>query len=237
MRPDQTERNQRLRSLYENSNDRAILWIDDGTGQIADELVIESRIRTGSGGCELCHEPLDGSERRGRIDFDDRGLPRLLWGSGDPVCEACVEWIRCLHHYAETGPLSEPRFRERDLVLRTTADELYEVLGASITGIPAAGVWFPIYRCRRIEVRQPRGEVLPVALGLEFELADFELQPVPPRYGIEAPRSQVTRRPPPIDLVGAPSDASPVRIAPRKSRAPMMGAERRLLLPGKSGGT
>ena len=52
--------------------------------------------------------------------------------------------------------------------------------------LPAAGIWFPGYRCQRIEVRQSSGEILPACLGLEFELADFELQPVPPRYAIRA---------------------------------------------------
>ena len=164
-----------LRQVYEDAADRAVIWIDDGSGRIVDELEVETRMRLGTGGCQLCRESLDGSEKRATVDFDERGLPRLLPGGGEPVCADCIEWIRWLHHYEELEPVSGPRFGEGDFVLRAGTEELYQVLAARLTGLPAAGVWFPVYTCQRIEVRESSGEILPACFGLEFELADFEI--------------------------------------------------------------
>jgi len=120
--------------------------------------------------------------------------------------------VRWLRHYAERESVSTLRFGEGDLVLRAGTEEIYRVLEARLTGLPAAGVWFPAYRCQRIEVRGSTGEVLPVCLGLEFELADFELQPLPPRYAIGVPGSQpIDTAAEVIDLVGAPATASASR--------------------------
>src|SRR5438874_12778813 len=108
--------NKTLREFYEATGSKGVLWIDDRTGRIV-ELPVESRIRRGEGGCQLCHEELDGREAHGAIEFDERGLPRLLLGPGGPICADCVEWVRWLRHYAGREPLSTPRFQEGDLVL------------------------------------------------------------------------------------------------------------------------
>jgi hypothetical protein len=189
--------NKRLREFYEATGSKGVLWIDDATGQIV-ELPIASRICSGKGGCQVCHEQLDGMEKHGRVEFDERNLPRLVFGPGEAICDECVEWVRWLRHYAGREPVSTPRFGEGDLVLRADTEEIYRVLDARLTGLPGAGIWFPAYRCQRIEVRGSSGEILPACLGLEFELADFELQPLPPRYAIAAPtlsRSMPPRRP------------------------------------------
>src|SRR5205823_13605685 len=126
-----------------------------------------------------------------------------------PVLEArsasiASSGFRWLSHYARREPVSTPRFGEGDLVLRAGTEEIYRILDVRLTGLPAAGIWFPAYRCQRIEVRGSSGEILPACLGLEFELADFELQPLPPRYAISGSGDQPTdaalER---IDLVGA----------------------------------
>ena len=51
-----------VRELYSRSADRAVIWIDDGSGRIVDELEVETRIHSGHGGCQLCHQDLDGTE-------------------------------------------------------------------------------------------------------------------------------------------------------------------------------
>jgi hypothetical protein len=150
-----------LREFPQGTADRAVVWIDDGTGRILDELEVETRIRPGTEGCQLCHESLDGREAHGEIEFDERGLPRLLSGPGGAICVDCVEWIRWLRYYAGREPVSTPRFREGDLVLRAGTEELYRILEARLTGLPAAEIWFPAYRCQRIEVRRSSGEILP----------------------------------------------------------------------------
>ena len=50
--------NKTLREFYEATGSKGVLWIDDRTGRIV-ELPVESRIRRGEGGCQLCHEELD----------------------------------------------------------------------------------------------------------------------------------------------------------------------------------
>ena len=167
--------NKTLREFYEATGSKGVLWIDDGSGRIVDELEVETRIRSGEGGCQLCHEPVDGREAHGEVQFDEHGLPRLLLGPGGPICADCVEWVRWLRHYAGREPVSTPRFGEGDLVLRAGTEEIYRILDVRLTGLPAAGIWFPAYRCQRIEVRRSSGEILPACLGLEFALADFEL--------------------------------------------------------------
>jgi hypothetical protein len=168
--------NKTLREFYEATGSKGVLWIDDRTGRIVDELEVETRIRSGEGGCQLCHKELDGSEAHGEVEFDERGLPPLLFGPGGPICADCVEWVRWLRYYAGRKPVSTPRFGEGDLVLRAGTEEIYRILEARLTGLPAAGIWFPVYSCQRIEVRESTGEILPACLGLEFELADFEVQ-------------------------------------------------------------
>ena len=132
------DESKKLRKFYEATAKKGILWIDDATGQIV-ESPIESRIRPGEGGCQLCHEDLDGTERHGRVDFDDRSLPRLVFGSGEGICGECVEWVRLLDFHAENGSVSTPRFEDGDLVLCAGTDELYEVLESKLTGVAAAG--------------------------------------------------------------------------------------------------
>jgi hypothetical protein len=229
--------NKTLREFYEATGSKGVLWIDDRTGRIV-ELPVESRIRRGDGGCQLCHEELDGREAHGEVQFDERGFSRLLFGPGGPICADCVEWVRWLRHYAGREPVSTPRFGEGDLVLRAGTEELYRILDVRLTGLPAARIWFPAYRCQRIEVRESTGDILPPCLGLEFELADFELQPVPPRYAITVPGNE------PIDAVVAITDLAGARlrlppIAERVSddRAPRLSVAPRLLLPTKGGGS
>jgi hypothetical protein len=60
-----------LREFPQGTADRAVVWIDDGTGRILDELEVETRIRPGTEGCQLCHEPLDGREAHGEVQIDD----------------------------------------------------------------------------------------------------------------------------------------------------------------------
>jgi hypothetical protein len=158
-----------------------------------------------------------------------------LW-SRRAICADCVEWVRWLCHYAEREPVSTPRFGEGDLVLRAGTEEIYRILEARLTGLPAAGIWFPIYTSRRIEVRESTGEILPACLGLEFELADFELQPLPPRYAIAAPRTEpIDAAAEVIDLVGAPLRLPPIAEPVSEGRAPRLSVVRRLLLPTKGG--
>jgi len=188
------------------------------------------------GGCQLCHEELDGREAHGAIEFDARGLPRLLFGPGGPICADCVEWVRWLRHCAGRERVSTPRFGEGDLVLRAGTEEIYRILEARLTGLPAAGVWFPVYRCQRIEVRGSTGEILPACLGLEFELADFELQPLPPRYAISVSGNQpIEAAAQVIDLVGAPPRLPTIECAPNNCRAPRIAQQTRRLLTGKGG--
>ena len=158
------EHQETVREFYQRSADRAVIWIDDGSGRIVDELEVETRIRSGEGGCHLCHEELDGREAHGEVQFDEHGLPRLLPGPGEAICIDCVEWVRWLRHYAGREPVSRPRFGEGDLVLRAGTEEIYRVLEARLTGLPAAGVWFPMYTCQRIEVRESSREILPACL-------------------------------------------------------------------------
>ena len=227
-----------VRELYQCSADRAVIWIDDGSGRIVDELEVEIRIHSGEGGCQLCHESLDGREAHGEVQFEEYGLPRPLFGPGGPICADCVEWVRWLRHYAGREPVSTPRFGEGDLVLRAGTEEIYRILEARLTGLPAAGVWFPVYSCQRIEVRGSNGAVLPACLGLEFELADFELQPLPPRYAIGVPRSQpIDAAAEVIDLVGAPPRLPTIEGAPNNLRAQSIAQQARRLLTGKGGGT
>jgi hypothetical protein len=123
-------------------------------------------------------------------------------------------------------------------VLRAGTQELYQVESAKLTGVATAGVWFPVYVCRRIELRESSGEVLPACFGLEFELADFELQPLPPRYAITAPRHEpINTVAVVIDLVGTPPRQPMIERSPSEGQALRIASEARLLLPGKGGGT
>jgi hypothetical protein len=238
MKRHSSEHQQTVRELYQCGAGRAVIWISDDDGRIVDELDVETRIRPGEGGCQLCHEELDGREAHGEVQFDGHGLPRLLFGPGGPICADCVEWVRWLRHYAGREPVSTPRFGEGDLVLRAGTEEVYQVLDATLTGLPAAGIWFPAYRCQRIEVRGSTGEILPACLGLEFELADFELQPVPPRYAISVARDQpVDAAAEVIDLVGAQPRLQTIECAPNNGRAPSIAQQARRLLTGKGGGS
>jgi hypothetical protein len=232
------EQQETLREFHHRTADRAVVWIDDGTGRVLDELEVETRIRPGTEGCQLCHESLDGRGARGAIEFDQRGLPRLLPGPGGAICIDCVEWVRWLRHYAGREPVSTPRFGEGDLVLRASTEEIYRILEARLTWLPAAGIWFPAYRCQRIEVRGSSGEILPACLGLEFELADFELQPIPPRYAIAAPCTEaIDAAAEVIDLVGGPRRLPTIECGSNKGRAPLIAQQTRRLLTGKGGGT
>jgi hypothetical protein len=224
--------------LQRNAAPKAALWINDDSGQIVDTLPIESRIRPGSGGCQLCHEELQGNEIRAHVEFDDRHLPRLLIGSGD-VCEHCVEWIGLLHYHAENGSVATPRFDDGDLVLRAGTEELYEVLESRLTGIASAGVWFPTYTCQRIEIQEPTGKILPACLGLLFEIADCELQPLPLRYSITTPRQhKVGQRHRSVDLVGhAPDRQQAVTADIRTNPTQMLPEPRRPLLLGRRRGS
>jgi hypothetical protein len=237
MKRDEKNRHETLRQVYEGAADRSVIWIDDGNGRIVDELEVETRIRRGEAGCQLCHEALDGREAHGAIEFDERGLPRLLLGPGGGICIDCVEWVRWLRHYAGREPVSTPWFGEGDLVLRAGTEETYRILEARFTGLPAAGIWFSAYRCQRIEERRPSGEILPACLGLEFELADFELQPLPPRYAISVPRDQpIDAAAEVIDLVGAQPRLQTVECAPNNGRALSIAQQTRRLLTGKGRG-
>jgi hypothetical protein len=157
---------------------------------------------------------------------------------GGPICAECVEWVRWLRHYAGREPVSTPRFGEGDFVLRAGTEEIYRILEARLTGLPAAGIWFPAYRCQRIEVRGSSGEILPACLGLEFELADFEVQPLPPRYAVVAPRTEpIDAAAAVIDLVGKPPKLPTIDCVPNNGRAPSIAQQTRRLLTGKGGGT
>jgi len=229
--------NEQLRNLCEMTSSKTALWIDDDSGQIVDTLPIESRIRAGSTGCHLCHEELGGHEVLARLEFDERHLPKLIVGSGGPVCDQCVEWVRLLQYHAENGSVSVPRFDDGDLVLRAGTDELYEVLEANLTGIASVGVWFPTYTCQRIEIQKGSGKILPACMGLIFEIPDCELQPLPPRYAFARPQHRIKECRGPIDLVGYCADPRPALPA----RAPsipqsVLPARRPPLLLGKRGG-
>ena len=226
--------NERLRNLCETTSVKTALWIDDDSGQIVDTLPIESRIRSGSGGCQLCHEELDGHEVLARLEFDDRHLPKLIVGTGERVCEQCVEWVRLLHYHAENGSVSGPRFDDGDLVLRAGTEELYEVLEAKLTGIATVGVWFPTYICQRIEIQTGSAKILPACMGLIFEIADCELQPLPPRYAFA--RSPQGRKP--VDLVGHRLDQQHVlRLRAPDDSVPALPARSPVFLLGKRGGS
>ena len=106
---DNSNREKRLREFYETSGDKAVFWINDSTGQIVETLAIESRIRPGEGAGQLCHGRLDGMEKHGRVDFDERNLPRLVFGPGEAIC---VEWVRLLDYHAENGSVATSRFEE-----------------------------------------------------------------------------------------------------------------------------
>ena len=41
---DTNNREKRLREFYETSGDKAVFWVNDSTGQIVENLAIESRI-------------------------------------------------------------------------------------------------------------------------------------------------------------------------------------------------
>jgi hypothetical protein len=240
MRPETKNRahQKKLREFYEATGDKAAVWINDATGQVVDSLPVESRIRPGSGGCQLCHEELQGSEVHARVEFDERRLPRIIAGSGDFVCEQCAEWIRLLHYHADNGSVPTPRFDEGDLVLRAGTEEIYEVLESRLTGIATAGVWFPSYTCQRIEIRQGTGKILPACMGLLFEIPDCELQPLPPRYSITTPpQHKVGQQHRPVDLVGrTPDRQQAVAADVRTNPTPMLPEPRRPLLLGKRGG-
>jgi hypothetical protein len=228
--------NKTLREFYEATGSKGVLWIDDRTGRIV-ELPVESRIRRGEGGCQLCHEQLVGMEKHGRVDFDERNLPRLVFGPGEAICVECVEWVRLLDYHAENGSVATSRFEEGDLVLRTGTEELYEVLEARLTGISTAGVWFPTYTCQRIEIRQGTDKILPACMGLLFEIPDCELQPVPPRYKLPASRTLGLKdRRKSVDLVGAVRDRLAITSDVRKRPSPTLPEPRRPLLVGKRGG-
>ena len=231
------EHNTQLRNFLETTSGETAIWIDDDSGQIVDTLPIESRIRPGSGGCNLCHEELGGNAVHAKLEFDDCRLPKLIFGHGHPVCEQCVEWVRLLHYHAEKGSVSVPRFDDGDLVLRAGTDELYEVLEARFTRIAGAGVWFPTYTCQRIEIQPGTGKILPACMGLIFEIPDCELQPLPPRYAFARPQHRIKECRGPIDLVGYCADPRPALPA----RAPsipqsVLPARRPPLLLGKRGG-
>jgi hypothetical protein len=230
---------QRIRSLHETTDCKTALWIDDDSGQIVDTLPIQSRIRPGSDGCQLCHEERDGHEVVARLEFDDRHLPKLVTGNGKPVCDACVEWIRLLHYHAENGSISTPRFDDGHLVLRAGTEEIYEVLEARLTGVATVGVWFPTYTCQRIEIQEGTGRILPACMGLIFEIPDCELQPLPPRYALARWRQDHTQ---PgrgsIDVVGHHPDPPPAFQANRPSNTtPALPARSPQLLLGKRGGS
>jgi hypothetical protein len=215
---------------------RAALWIDDATGRIV-ELPIDSRIRPGSGGCQLCHQDLDGTEKHGRVDFDERNLPRLVFGPGEAICDECVGWVRLLDYHAENGSVATRRFEEGDLVLRAATEELYEVQDSKLSGIPTAGVWFPTYTCQRIEIRQPTGRILPACMGMLFEIPDCELQPVPPRYELAASRTLGLKdQRKSLDLIGIARDPLAITSDVRKRGSPTLPEPRRPLLLGKRGG-
>jgi hypothetical protein len=229
--------NERLRNLCETTSAKTAIWIDDDSGQLVDSFPIESRIRPGSGGCQLCHEELDANAVPARLEFDDHHLPKLIVGSGAPVCEQCVEWIRLLHYHAENGSVGVPRFDDGDLVVRAGIDELYEVLEARLTGVASIGVFFPTYTCQRIEIQKGSGKILSAYMGLIFEIPDCELQPLPPRYAFARPQHRIKECRGPIDLVGYCADPRPALPA----RAPsipqsVLPARRPPLLLGKRGG-
>ena len=226
------------REFYQRDANRAVIWISDDDGRIVDELDVETRIRGGEGGCQLCHESLDGNEAHGEITLDGRGLPRVVFGPGGPICADCVEWVRWLGHYAGREPLSTPRFQKDNLVLRAGTEEIYQILDSRLMGLPAIGIWFPVYRCQRIEVGETSGEILPACMGLEFEFVDFELQPIPPGHPIAPSRrldADGTARSA-IDLVGVSSRAHAIEHAPGRNSVPRISAQTRRLLPGKAGG-
>jgi hypothetical protein len=86
-------------------------------------------------------------------------------------------------------------------------------------------------------VRGSTGEILPACLGLEFELADFELQPLPPRYAIRVRGYQpIDAASAVIDLVGARPRLPTIEGAPDNCRAPRIAQQTRRLLTGKGGG-
>jgi hypothetical protein len=93
MKGHSNEHQETVRELYQCSADRAVIWISDEDGRIVDDLEVETRIRSGGGGCYLCHEELDGREAHGEVRFDEHGLPRLLPGPGGAICIDCVEWL------------------------------------------------------------------------------------------------------------------------------------------------
>ena len=93
-----------------------------------------------------------------------------------------------------------------------------------------------MYGCQRVEVGESAGEILPACLGLEFELADFELQPLPPRYAISVSGNQpIEAAAQVIDLVGAPPRLPTIECAPNNCRAPRIAQQTRRLLTGKGG--
>ena len=106
-----------------------------------------------------------------------------------------------------------------------------------MTGIPTAGVWFPVYS-QRIDIRESTGEILPACKGLIFDLADCELQPIPARYQLAASqRRQLEQRHQPVDLVGAVRHQPTITSDVRKAPSPTLPEPPRPLLLGKRDGT
>src|SRR5205823_1573235 len=97
-------------------------------------------------------------------------------------------------------------------------------------------VWFSLYRCRRIELGEPTGEILPACPGLEFEFADCELQPLPPRYAIVFTRNEPTDAAATvIDLVDSASARTQLSAAEGPTHLPAIGTALRRLLPMRGG--
>jgi hypothetical protein len=87
-------------------------------------------------------------------------------------------------------------------------------------------------------VRESSGEILPACLGLEFELADFELQPLPPRYAIGVSGNHpIDAAAEVIDLVGASPRLPTIECALNNGRVPSIAQQDRRLLTGKGGGS
>jgi hypothetical protein len=146
----------------------------------------------------------------------------------DPTGRVVAEW---------RGSCEPPRFAVGDLVVEIVSNELYQVADRYCDQVDMVDIW--IYVCQKMKIDDEAGRILRTTrcdADLE-EIPDFELQPLPPRYEITAPRSQIAEPIPPVDLVGVPPSAPSVQIPPTKSQAPMIELQGRRLLPEKGGGS
>ena len=134
------------------------------------------------------------------------------------------------------APDEPPLFSARDHVVRIVTNEICQVT-QGFWAADADGRYGWNYDCERVHVADSGKAIAPVCLGEVEILPEDELQPLPSRHKITAPRSQVTEAVPTIDLVARRPSTPSVRITPRKRHAPMIELGPQRLLPEKGDGS